>query len=145
MSAPLKTIDGREFAFGRIPPTKSVPLQVQLVRLVGPEIQLVLGQDINRLKADVDAKNWDALMGKLAPMLLGILQSADGAEVLKMMETVFAYVNVDGHAIEPNVIDATFRASPSATIWKVFFEGLKVNYADFFPASPSDSPEVTKP
>ena len=145
MSAPLKIIDGREFAFGRIPPTKSVPLQVQLVRLVGPEIQLLLGQDVDKLKASLESKNWGELVGKIGPALLGMLQSADGADVLKMMETVFAYVNVDGHAIEPAVIDATFRASPSGTIWKVFFEGLKVNYADFFPASPSDSPPVTKP
>ena len=145
MSAPLKTIDGREFAFGRIPPTKSVPLQVQLVRLAGPEIQLLFSQDVAKFKADLDSKNWAALAGKLVPALMGMLQNADGAEVLKMMEAVFAYVNVGGHAIEANLIDATFGASPSGTIWKVFFEGLKVNYADFFPASPSDSPAVTTP
>ena len=144
MSAPLKVIDGREFAFGRIPPTKSVPLQVQLLKLAGPEIGLVLQQDMEKFKADVAAQNWGALAGKIAPMLFGIIQSADGAEVLKMMEVVFAYVNVDGHTIEPRLIDATFNVSPSGTIWKVFFEGLKVNYADFFPASPSDSLPAVK-
>lgn len=133
-SAPLKTIDGREFAFGRIPPTKSVPLQVQLVHLIGPELHRVLGMDIGKAKENLDAE-----------LVLGVLQGADGAEVLKMMETVFAYVSVDGHAIEPRLIDATFNTSSSATIWKVFLEGLKVNYADFFPASPSDSLPAVKP
>ena len=139
-SAPIKTIDGRDYAFGRIPPTRSVPLQVQIAKLVGPEIQFLLSQDTGPMKADFEAKNWGSLLGKLAPVAFGVLQGADGEHVLKMMEVVFQYTNIGGKSISPEVIDATFGASNPATIWKVFFEGLRVNFAGFFPDVPSDSP-----
>ena len=142
-SAPIKRIDGREYAFGRIPPTKSVPLQVQLLKLVGPEIQLVLGQDMGKLQAAFASKDFSALTGTLAPMLLGVLQSADGDQVLKLMEVVFAYTTCEGNDIEPRTIDAVFGDSDPATMWKVFFEGLKVNYSRFFPVSPSVSSPPT--
>ena len=145
-SAPIKRIDGREYAFGRIPPTKSVPLQVQLLKLVGPEIQLVLGQDMGKLQAAFAAKDFTALAGTLAPILFGVLQSADGDQVLKLMEVVFAYTACEGNDIEPRTIDAVFGDSDPATMWKVFFEGLKVNYSRFFPVSPSgSSPPTTTP
>jgi hypothetical protein len=145
-SAPIKKIDGREYAFGRIPPTKSVPLQVQLLKLVGPEIQLVLGQDVAKLQAAFASKDFTALAGTLAPMLFGILQTADGDQVLKLMEVVFAYTTCEGNDIEPRLIDAVFGDSDPATMWKVFFEGLRANYSRFFHVSPSASnPPTTTP
>lgn len=157
MSAPLKTIDGRDYAFGRIPPTRSVPLQVKLAKLLGPEVELLLAQEqgaIAKLIADVTAAPDQATkltiiggaMRQMLPFLIGIIQSADGDEILKMMEVVFQYTNVGGHAISPETIDATFGGEKSnpATMWKVFFEGLRVNFAGFFPDVPLDSPVSMK-
>jgi len=151
MSAQLKTIDGRDYAFSKIPPTKSVPLQVQLLKLVGPEIQILLGQKSGFLSEilaaivaakDDSAKQFqivsDALRS-LAPFVLGVIQNADGDQVLKMMELVFSFVAVDGRGIQPNLIDATFSQCDPGTMWKVFWEGLRVNYASFFRGVPSGS------
>jgi hypothetical protein len=150
MSAQIKTIDGREYAFSKIPPTKSVPLQVQLLKLVGPEVQILLGQKTGFLTeilaavvAEKDpAKQFqivsDALKS-LAPFFFGVVQNADGDQVLEMMELVFSFVAVDGRGIQPNLIDATFAQCAPGTMWKVFWEGLRVNYASFFRVAPSDS------
>jgi hypothetical protein len=145
-SAPIKRIDGREYAFGRIPPTKSVPLQVQLLKLVGPEIQLLFTQDMDKWKAIFASRDIIAIANALGPIVTGIIQSSDGDQVLKLMEVVFAYTTCEGNDIEPRTIDAVFGDSDPATMWKVFFEGLKVNYSRFFPVSPSgSSPPTTTP
>ena len=64
---------------------------------------------------------------------------SDGDQVLKMMELVFSFVAVDGRGIQPNLIDATFSQCDPGTMWTVFWEGLRVNYASFFRGVPSGS------
>jgi hypothetical protein len=140
---PSRTIDGREYTFGRIPPTKSVPLQVQLIKLIGPEIQLLLGQDMAKLKSAFDSKDIAALGATLAPVAFGAIQNADGAEVMRLMVQVFAYTKCNGNVIDEKEIDPVFGNSDPGTMWKVFFEGLKVNYSRFFPVAPSDSSQPT--
>lgn len=151
-SAPIKVIDGKSYAFGRIPPTEAVPLHVQLLKLAGPELQLFLSQDIGKVQrlftdfATATKANDDSAKANLAlealrvfgPVAFGALQTAEGDQVLKMMQTVFSYVCVDGHDIAPQLIDATFANSNPLTMWKVFIEGLRVNLGGFFPVSPSD-------
>lgn len=140
---PSKRIDGREYIFGRIPPTKSVPLQVQLLKLVGPEIQLVLGQDVAKIKAAFDSKDFSALIGTIVPLAFGAIQNADGEQVVKMMALVFGYIKCNGNTIDEREIDIVFADSDPGTMWKVFFEGLKVNYSRFFSAAPSASSAPT--
>jgi hypothetical protein len=79
-----------------------------------------------------------------APVIFGAIEYADGDQVMKLMEAVFAYTNCDGHDIEPRLIDATFADANPATMWKVFFEGLRVNYGSFFHGSASTSSAPTK-
>jgi hypothetical protein len=118
-------------------------LQVQLLKLVGPEIQLVLGQDVAKIKAAFEAKDFSALIGTIVPLAFGAIQNADGEQVVKMMALVFGYIKCNGNTIDEREIDIVFADSDPGTMWKVFFEGLKVNYSRFFPAAPSASSEPT--
>jgi hypothetical protein len=152
---PSKKIDGREYTFGRIPPTKSVPLQVQLLKIVGPELQFMLTQDPAKWVATfaaLTAKDKtpeekgvaaSAIMGelmvKIPAALAGVIQNADGAEVMRIMTVAFGYTKCNGNTIDEREIDIVFADSDPGTMWKVFFESLRVNYRGFFPVAHSAS------
>ena len=157
-SAPIKRIDGREYAFGRIPPTKSVPFQVQLLKLGAPEIQFLVTQDpqewikaaaafVAKDKTEEQKSLVDVFTKKLisqaVPAISGIIQSADGEQVMAMMKTMFAFIQCDGNYLVEREIDIQFAEAEPGTIWKVFYEGLRVNFGGFFRVSPSVSSPPT--
>lgn len=159
MASTIKEIDGRTYAFGRIPPTRAVPLQVELLKVFGPEIQILLVQDKDKLKglfANVAAATTDEekqkaiadgfgiVMEALVPIAFGAIQNADGDKVVDLMGRVFKFVNLNGHDLDSQtLIDSDFADCHPGTIWKVFFEGLRVNFGRFFPAAPSASSQPT--
>jgi hypothetical protein len=153
-SASIKRIDGREYIFGRIPPTKSVPLQVQLLKLGAPEIQFLVTQNpqewiaaaaafVAKEKTSEQVAMVNAFTAKLVsqaiPAISGIIQSADGEQIMGMMKVMFAFIQCDGNYLVEREIDIQFVDSEPGTIWKVFAEGLRVNFAGFFRVSPSVS------
>jgi hypothetical protein len=137
-SAPQKTIGGRAFSFGTLSATEAVRVEVAIARVIGEplfkafvkaqEIQAAKGlKTFGALKADADAT---ALLTSEATAAIGLIAARmDADELLKTMDRVFASIACDGKPIQ---IDATFTGR-NKEMWLVFVEGLRVNFADFFP------------
>jgi hypothetical protein len=118
-----KVIGGRTYSFGMIPPTKSVPVQVAIARVLGePFFKMATAA-----KSDA-AENQISVMATAIGMLTAKM---DPDELLRVMTTVFDYTSVDGSKIAS--IDSAF-VGRNTEMWEAFGEGLRFNYADFLDA-----------
>ena len=140
----IVTIEGKRFAFGKMPPRTAFPLQLKIARVLGEGVlRMVVGLSAAKTltlqellnAARTDPEGFSAGIGRL-------LMNAHPDAVMPIMEEVFAWVSVadsgrrgvGGDAFDPTFTDMSPRAP-----WLVLGEALKVNYKGFFPASPSPS------
>jgi hypothetical protein len=123
-----KIIGGRTYSFGTLPATKAVTVEITLVRIIGEPLLKFLSSGKSLKDINVETVGGE-ILGQLAGRL-----NAD--EIIPVMTTVFEHVSCDGLLVN---MDATFTGRLKE-MHLVFFEALKVNFADFFSASPSASP-----
>lgn len=122
--ATIEKIGGRTFAFGLMPATKALRVEVAIARVIGePLFKALTGAD----EKIGDSKEQLLQVGVAAVGMMTSRMDAD--ELQRTMETVFEYVTVDGERI--GNIDATFTGR-NKELWQVFIKGLEVNFADFF-------------
>lgn len=127
-------IGGRTFAFGTIPPTKAVVLEIEIAKLIGePLFKAFAGAD-KKLSKRQETEAGAAAIGLLC-------SKADPDSLLRMMQTVFEYTSCDGQRVN---MDATF-VGRNRELLQVFIAGLKYNFHDFFPASLLDSLRAKMP
>jgi hypothetical protein len=112
-----KVIGGRTYAFGTLPATEAVKVEIAVIKAIGEPL-------------------FSAFAGKGAEeagaLAIGLLTSRiDPDELLKVLEIVFSHVTCEGRRID---INATFTGRLKE-MHLVFLEALKVNFADFLPAS----------
>lgn len=146
MSAPQKTFGGRLFSFGMMPPTDAIRVEVSLVKAIGEPLlrAFIKAQEISK-----DQKFANLAELKSNPEVLDTVSKAmgtisarmDAEDLLKTMGLVFDRIVCNGQPIN---IDATF-VGRNKELWQVFMEGLRVNFADFFPDGLSLSPPGDPP
>ena len=118
-----KTIGGRVYSFGMIPPTKSVPVQVAIAR--------VLGEPFFKMATAAKGEGSEGQISVMATAIGMLTAKMDSDELLKTMTVVFDYTSVDGNKITS--IDSAF-VGRNTEMWEAFGEGLRFNYADFLDA-----------
>jgi hypothetical protein len=130
VSAEKKTINGTVYAFGIIPPTEAVKVEVTIARVISEP----LFKAAVAVKGKKGSKN-DMLAA--AAQAVGTLASKmDADELIETINVVMKYVsagdkrilNIDEHFVGKN-----------AELWQVFIEALTVNFSDFFTGSLFDS------
>ena len=117
------------FAFGTIPASKAIRVEVSIAKVVGEPL----------FKALVESQS----KGQTAEQEVGLIASAvglmasrmDADELIAIMGIVHESVTLDG---KPVSLDIHFTGR-NRDVWAVFIEALKVNFADFFPAGLSAS------
>jgi hypothetical protein len=124
-NAPIREVGGRKFAIGTLPPTRAIKVQAQIVKLAGEPVFRAFAE-----AKKAGAGNKEAMEAAFFAALGGIGSRLDEDVVLSMMEVLFAHCTCDGQAIN---IDSTFMGK-LRDMWVVFFEALRVNFADLFPA-----------
>lgn len=145
-SAPQKKIGSRTFSFGMLPATDAIRVEVALAKAIGEPLlrAFVKAQELQKtenLKTLADIKSSPKALDTIAQAMGMISSKMDAGELIKTMETVFSTVACDGNTIN---IDGTFTGR-NRELWQVFMEGLRVNFADFFPDGLSLSPPVDQP
>lgn len=115
-----KTIGGRVYSFGMIPPTKSIPVQVAIAR--------VLGEPFFKMATAAKGTNPEEQVAIMATAVGVLVSKMEADELVKTMTTVFEYASVDGKPIRN--IDEAF-VGRNAEMLEAFWEGLRFNYADF--------------
>lgn len=148
-SAPRKTIGGRVYAFGTLPATQALKVELAIAPVLADALAAFGGANIDKL-TDVES---GVLTARAAGEVLKRLAAEDytapdGSRHMglqSIMETVFAHVTViEGTKAADVNIDVHFTGRPRDK-YLVLVEALKANFADFFPASPSpSSPSVTE-
>lgn len=122
-------IGGRAFAFGHLPPTKAIKVEVAIARVIGEPL----------FKAFMDYRKTGSSQeqaeqaGAAAVGMLASRMNAD--ELIETMHTVFEYVTVDGKRAN---IESDFIGR-NKELWQVFIAALKFNFSDFLPAGLLDS------
>lgn len=128
-------IGGRVFAFGIIPATECIAVQMTVASVIGEPLfkAIMTSQGASTDKA----KSVD--ISSLAVGLMIMKMSDLGPEaLLKTMEIVFRYVTVDGQRIN---IDTHFTGRPKE-LWQVFIAALKVNFSSFMDGLNFDLPHA---
>jgi hypothetical protein len=132
MSAPTKQIGDRTFAFGTIPATKAVRVEVAIARVIGePLFKAFVEAGDKKLTALTDEEKTAIIGGAIATLTARM----DPDELLVTMGIVFESVTLDG---KPVSLDVHFNGR-NREVWQVFIEALRVNFSDFFPAGLSAS------
>lgn len=129
-----KEIGGRTYAFGMIPPTKSIPVQVAIAR--------VLGEPFFKMATAAKGDGAEGQISVMATAIGMLTAKMDPDELVRVMNTVFEYTNVDGKKIVS--IDSTF-VGRNTEMWEAFGEGLRFNYADFLDALKSRTEKALAP
>lgn len=134
-SAPLKVIGDKTYAFGTLPATVAIDVQVIIARALGDGLlSLIMAKDTSPEE--------QAQAMKLASAAL--TSSLKASDVKELIGKVFSCVTVgDGvSAAVPVNVDAHFTGRPRR-LWEVLIEALKVNFSDFFPNAGSGSTAAT--
>ena len=127
-----KEIEGKEgkriYSFGFMPPVDSIPVQIAVVKVIGePLFAAFIG---NGKEETPEAKT---LLDQTSATAIGLMLSKmDAKDVVATMETVFAYVNVDGRKLNMN---ADFSGGRNKEMWTVFIHALRYNFQDFLEGS----------
>lgn len=132
-SAPTKMIGDRTFAFGTIPAIDAIDIEVSVARLFGePLLHFIAG----------GGGTPEEQLGAAATAVRALAMHPDHkalkAELKDLIEQVLKTVACVG-AGSPS-LEVAFFNGRNRQLWEVLIEALKVNFADFFPAKPSDSP-----
>lgn len=118
-----KEINGRVYSFGMLPPSKSIPVQVAITRVIGEPLFKMFTE--RKTTGDEDMKTAaTAAMGLIAANM-------DSDELLKTMRAVFDFTSIDGKRIAD--IDSAFSGR-NKEMWQAFIAALRFNFSDFFPA-----------
>lgn len=132
-----ETIGGRVFSFGTLPASEALAVQVSVGRVIGePLFKALTGADMKTLDKEKMFELGAAAVGLMAARM-------DAADLLKTMQTVFAYVTCDGKRInlDGDADHAGFTGRPKE-MWQVFLRALQVNFADFFDGLHFDLPHA---
>lgn len=136
MSAPQKTIKGVTFSFGTIPAEAALDVEVSIARLFGPLlVSMASGTGLD------EAAQMRAITEGLQTLSAQPNHVALKAELKDMIATVLRSVAAGGNAS----LDMTFFNGKPKLMWEVIIEAVRVNFADFFPANPSPSPQPATP
>jgi hypothetical protein len=128
----IEKIGGRTFSFGTMPASEALGVEVSILRVIGePLFKALTGAD-----AKVEDKGKLLEIGGAAVGLMAA--KMDAADLLKTMQTVFAYVTVDGQRLN---IDTHFTGR-NKELWQVFIKAIQVNFADFFDGLHFDLPHT---
>lgn len=132
-----KEIDGLKVTVAQLPPRKGFKVAAKLFKFVAPALaEMQPDQEVD--------------MGKLQPVLMGMLRDIDDDELERIMTDVFAtaYVvrEVDGKLAKFELnsgdkIDAAFEGKLPAMFQSVMF-AIEVNFGNFFDGD-APSGEVT--
>jgi len=117
------TIDGITYTFGLMPPTTGVVLQSKLLKIIAPVIAL-----FSEGKGD---SSLDTAVRFLSKAFENLSES-DIGYILKNLED-FTTVGVKRCSINEDFLGRTL------TLYKVLYEFLKYNFADFFALIPNVS------
>jgi hypothetical protein len=113
-----RMINGRKYKAGMMPPVVSVPVQVELAKVLGPAMGAIAGGG-----------------SSAAQMMAAVAGNLDADKTLELMQTVFEYMSCDGQRFD---FESHF-VGKNAEMWQVFLFGLEVNYADFLDVVQSGS------
>lgn len=131
----MLNLNGRDFAFGIIPPFEAIRVEVAVARVIGEPL----------FKAFMDGKktgNAEEDVQHAGATAIGVmLMKMDADEIIATMEIVFKYVTVDGKRAD---ITADFNGK-NKELWQVFIAALRHNFSDFLPAGLFDSIRKGKP
>ena len=111
------TIGGRSIVITRCAATEALDLQLALARLLG-------GADTVAAAAAGSGNFGSALEMGLLGMVSGIASKLSHAELLRLMNIVFKYVQIDGQPVGD--INSTFANRPR-DIWEVFVAAVAHN------------------
>lgn len=142
MSAPRKTINGREYIFGTLPAPEALRIEVAIAPVLAEAIA-AFGAGAGK---EMDEATESLLTARAAGEVMRRLSaddytSPDGSRHLglqSIMETVFQHVTVVVTPKPRALMLADFAGKPKDK-YLVLVEALKANFADFFPAAPSPS------
>jgi hypothetical protein len=105
-----RLINGRKYKAGMMPPVVSVPVQVELAKVLGPAMGAIAGGG-----------------SSAAQMMAAVAGNLDADKTLELMQTVFEYMSCDGQRFD---FESHF-VGKNAEMWQSFLFGLEVNYSDF--------------
>jgi hypothetical protein len=124
-----KTIGGRQYSFGMLPPTEAIEVEVAVARVVGEPLFKAFTE------GGLNGKDEESLKAT-GMMAMGLMTSKmDAKEITATMKLCFKYVSCNGERIE---FESHFMGR-NREVWEVFFAALRHNFADFLPASLSGS------
>ncbi len=142
MAANKETFGGKVYTFGTLSATRALPIGMEIGPVMADAAAEVGASAVQAAEADRAA----ILMAKGTGALLRRLSVSDWTDregrprlgLITMMTTMFEHVEViEGGKAKPVTLDSfTGRLSLAK---EVFVHALKVNFGDFFPASPSAS------
>lgn len=117
-----KTIGGRLYSFGALPPTEALRVEVAVARVIGEPMFKML----------VTAKDPIEEQAVLASAVGLLLSKMDPDDLIATMTRVLKFSSIEGTRFAS--IDADF-ANRNKDLWLVFIAALKFNFMDFFPAA----------
>ena len=131
-----KVIGGRTFEFGMMPADVATDVEVTIAGVATEALVKLIGS-----QGLSEAEQAEAMAGAIGA-LAGALGRLGPGKTTALMATLFKYTYVEGLDGEGRrevnlVIDFTGKTKDK---WATFFEALKVNLGDFFPAGLSLSP-----
>lgn len=124
-------LNDRVFAIGTIPPFEAIAVEVAIAKVIGePLFKAFMGAS-----TATNESGDDNSMAVGAAAIGLITSKMDADDLIKTMETVFKYVNVDGKRCDVN---RDFNGR-NKELWQVFIKALRVNFSDFLTAGLLDS------
>jgi len=149
MSAPRKTIKGRDFIFGTLPASTALKVELAIAPVLADALAAFGAGSVEKLSEEAGSLLTARAAGEVLKRLSAEdYTSPDGSPHMglqTLMETVFAHVTI---VVQPKPrtvnLDQDFTGK-AADKYLVLVEALKVNFADFFPAAPSSSSPAEAP
>jgi hypothetical protein len=136
-----KTIGGRKYSFGTIPPFEAIEVEVGIASVIGEPLfkALMTAAEDETNGAEQTDEQKKVMGAQVFGVGLGILTTKLDAELTKkLMRICFRYVGVQSDnytmASIADSIDIVFHGR-NREIWEVFFYSLRFNFQDFFPES----------
>ena len=142
MSAQRETFDGKVYTFGILPATLALPIGLEIAPVMADAAAEVKTSAMAAADADrtaiVMAKGTGALLRRLSALDWTDRDGRPHMGLNSIMATLFQHVEkIEGGKAHPVTLDSfTGKLSVAKD---VFMHALKVNFSDFFPASPSVS------
>jgi hypothetical protein len=141
MALKSRVIGGRTFEFGMMPADVATDVEVTIAGVATEALVKLIGSQ--GLSETEQAEAMAGAVGALA----GALGRLGPGKTTALMNTLFRYTYVEGQDGEGRrevnmIIDFTGKTKDK---WTTFFEALKVNLGDFFPAGLSLSPQGPAP